>query len=514
MPGPTEVQLTKKQTISMLEAEWADVIVFAGSFGSAKTACASIWGISKMLQQPHQCLVLRATYRELDDTLRPEFENWLPMDAVSSFPRSAPYDCIFKNGGRFMFRHATEITKDLKGINAGSIIIDQGEDILEDTFLYLLGRLREKRGPRKVFITMNCNGHDWLWRLARKGATVIMAPETARITEDGPEYITKGGVYRKTFDVPLPNGNVHTVKVSLVEATASENPHLPDDFMARQLAFFDEAMVRRLVYLSWEESSGLVFSEFDPELHIIPDSFATPHGTYFGGMDHGLTAPTSFHLWNTFWDPRLPIPKGRSYKDHALRVIGSEYYVGGQAIPEHSRAIKYLIGDTVPDTQRLTVIYADPMIFDKQHQKDGIKFSEAEEYQQAGLKGKILLMPARARKSKPKLDALKQLLLIDEKRKHLVTNEPGAPLVYMRESCSALWAEIENLKVKNIAQIIRGVITEDKLIKSPVHALDDCCYAAMADVAPPKSGRKPYRELRDAYGLSETTQKGTTWMSG
>ncbi len=512
MPQATEVQLTQKQTIAMLEAEWADIVVFAGSFGSAKTSAACIWGIKEMLQSPHQCLVLRATYRELDDTLRPEFENWLPKDAVDHFPRSAPYDCVFKNGGRFMFRHATEVTKDLKGINAGSIIIDQGEDITEDAFLYLLGRLREKRGPRKVFITMNCNGHDWLWRLARKGATCVLQPELEPATATEPEFITRGGVYRKTHEVPLPNGTTHTVRVSLIEATAKENPYLPDDFMARQLAFFDKGMARRLVYLSWEESSGLVFHEFDPELHCIPHDFPVPDGTFYGGLDHGLSAPTSFHLWNTFWDPRVVSHRGLDWRKEALFVLGPEYYIGGAVIQEHARAIKYLIEENVPKSQAIVAVYSDPMIFDKIHQKEGTKFSEAEEYQRGGLRGKIFLTPARVRKIQPKIDALSALMHIEDSRKHLVTGKPGAPRLYMKD-CHALVAELENLKVKSVAQIIRGVLTEDKLVKSPVHSIDESCYAATAEVPPPKDARKSYKEMRDAYKFDPNESNRETWMA-
>lgn len=480
-----QVNLTPKQTMAFLEADWAKIVVIAGAFGSAKTAAMALWGITKMLQEPHQCLVLRPTYQQLNDAVRPEFEKWLPENSWAKFPSSPPYDCVMKNGGRFMFRHAEHGIVDLKGITAGNILIDQAEELSEETFMFLLGRLRENRGPRKLFLTMNPNGHDWLYRMCRKDAEVIVAPVEEVL--DGEKLITRGGIYRKVLEVRLPGGELHRINISLIEITALENPHVDMEFIATQFGLLDEKTRRRFVLLSWEEATGLVFHEFHPDIHVIPDDFKVPAGFFYGGLDHGDNSPTSFHVWNIFWNPRMVNTKDRYFD--ACRVVGPEYYMGFANVSDHAPEIKRMVDYYMPKAQAFYPIYCDPSIFEKVHQYDEKKFSESDLYQKYGLAGKVALRAARIRKAHPKFTALKQLLAASDNRQHLVSGKPGGPLVYFRESCHNLFAEIEALKLKDITSMIRGVITEDKLVKSPTHAIDDTCYAAMAEVFPPAHQR-------------------------
>ena len=118
---PVTTKLTRKQTWTFIEGEWADLIVVAGAFRGGKTAAAIMWLVAKMLEHPHTALVLRSKYQELDDIIRPELEKWLPAEELARpLKKQYPYDAHLKNGGRIMFRHLEKGMTDLRGVSAGS----------------------------------------------------------------------------------------------------------------------------------------------------------------------------------------------------------------------------------------------------------------------------------------------------------------------------------------------------------------------------------------------------------
>jgi len=488
-----QCNLTDKQSWLFVEAQWADLVVLAGSFRAGKTAAGLLWFIASQLQTPHRSLILRKKYQELDDIVRPEVEKWLPSQEIKRFRRNYPYELELRSGGVLLFRHLEKGIQDLRGVSVGSIFLDQAEDIPEEDFLYLFSRLSDAEGPRKMVLTMNPNGHDYLWRLARRGADVILPAETITFEdEEGREFIFKGGVYRKTLPVHFPDGTTEEVKISLIEMTAFENPHIPKDFLARELAFFDEKLVRRFVYLSWEEATGLVFPDFDPEIHLLPEGFRLEvEGKWSGGLDHGISAPTAFYLWSTFWDPNKPSPWRDP--DDIIHTIGPEYYEANTTIYTNSIGIIDLVDTTAP-RQRVVPIYCDPSIFAPVHEIKGKRYSDSEEYQRCGLKGKYSLRPARTRKTDQKISALRELFQVKDNRKHLVTGITGGPRVYIKPECPRLVEEIESLRIRDIGiGIMRGTLTEDKFERSPMHGIDANCYNAMSGPKPgiPSTGQAP-----------------------
>ena len=506
------VTLTTKQAIAIAESEVADITVFAGSLGAAKTAGLIFWLAMRQSRAGHQALLVRPTYPEINDTLIPAFMEWFPRGAAK-VKQSPPPQARLSNGGKVYFRHVQNFAEDLKGMNVASIGIDQGENISQEAVNFLLGRLREvKPGlSRRMFVTINCNGHDHWWRLARKDAQVIIPPEI-KYFEDEPNcpFITKGGVYRKEIEVSV-RGDIKKVKIALIEATAEENPHLPDDFLARERAIWDEKTIRRLYYLSWEESASLVFSQFDRELHLIPDDFKAPKGYYTAGMDHGVISPTAFYLWNTFWDPDKRVTRDAT-KD-SIHIIGPEYYEANLTIREHTKEIKQQFILLIPfDRQNTLPIYADPTIFEPVREDDkGRNYSDSELYQLHGLTGRWALTPARTRRTGIKVSTLRELLLIDPTRKHLVTEKYGAPRLYSVASNTNLVDEIESLKTKDLKNLVSGVLTEDKFQKSNTHAIDANCYCAMsrplADMILKPEGAKDYIDLLKKRRASTMVRK-------
>jgi hypothetical protein len=499
---PVTTQLTRKQTWVFIEGAWADLIVVAGAFRGGKTAAAIIWLVAQMMEHPHTALVLRSKYQELDDIIRPELEKWLPEEELARpMKKQYPYDAHLKNGGRIMFRHLEKGMADLRGVSAGSILLDQAEDIPEDDFMYLFSRLSEPNSPRKMIITVNPNGHDYIWKLARKGSTTVLPPKMISFEDEEQEFVEEGGVYRKAIPVKLPDGSVEEAKVSLVEITGFENPHIPRDFLVRELAFFDEKTQRRLVYISWEESSALVFPDFDPEIHVVPADFPFPAGKWSGGMDHGVSAPTAFYLWNTF--------KRDGITEH---VVGPEYYESA-TIQAHAYAINDLCKEFTPSAQPICLVTCDPSIFEPVREHKGRMYGDVEEYRRAGLQGRVSLRPSRTKRSHSKITALRELMNIDRTRNHLIHGNLGAPRIYIREDCPSFIVEIENFKTKNLAAgIIRGVLTEDKFQNSPTHALDANFYNAVMDPQPPVEVSSQTSKLDKLFG-EPTGSARSAWVA-
>lgn len=477
-----QAKLTRKQSWVFAEAKWADLLVIAGSFRGGKTAAGVLWLVAEQLKMGHRSFALRKKYQELDDILRPEYEKWMPPQEIHKFPKNPPYDCNLRNGGVILFRHLEKGIQDLRGIEVGSILLDQGEDIPEEDFLYLFSRLSGK-GARKMVVTMNPNGHDYLWKLCRKDAEVVLEPKIVTFPDEpGKEFVEEGGVYRKVIRVRFPDGSTEEVKVSLVEITAFENPHIPRDFVARELAFFDEKLVRRFVYISWEEATGLVFPDFDPEIHVIPDDFPVPDGRWSGGLDHGVSAPTAFYLWNTFWNPWKSAPFADP--EDIYHVVGPEFYEPDSTVYASSISIRDLCDEFCPG-QAVIPIHADPSIFAPVHEYKGKRFSDQEEYSRCGVKGRYSLRPARTRKTDIKVTSLRERMVLSEARRHLVTGRTGAPRLYIRSGCPHWIEELQTLKTKDIgAAVMRGILTEDKFEKSPTHGIDANCYNAMFNPKP------------------------------
>ena len=76
----------------------------------------------------------------------------------------------FDNGSIIMFRHLEEINN-IQNINLGWFAIEQAEELeTDEEFFMLFGRLRRKNcGIQTGFIIANTKGHNWIWKLYKKG---------------------------------------------------------------------------------------------------------------------------------------------------------------------------------------------------------------------------------------------------------------------------------------------------------------------------------------------------------
>lgn len=163
------------------ERFWNDdsrFILFSGGLGCGKSMIMLLRVIYEcMSQDSNYFLVGRATYQEIHDVMIKEFFEICHPSWVKEY-RKTPHPTVILhtfNGGtsEIIFRNLDKMSKgELLGLNLGGFAIDQAEDISEEVFLTLKGRLRrfiKKRGDIKHRVFMTSNPKlSWLYRVFKQ----------------------------------------------------------------------------------------------------------------------------------------------------------------------------------------------------------------------------------------------------------------------------------------------------------------------------------------------------------
>jgi len=269
------------------------VIAFFGGIGNGKTFA----GIAKALMRvinpdnpPQLGMIARQTYPELrDSTQRTFFELCHLMGMLPEVHyeyRKQENRVKFLNGHEIIFRSLDDPAK-LLSINLGWFYIDQAEEVSEEVFLTLLGRLRAVSDPQ-CWITGNPLGHNWIWH---------------RFIHD-----------------PVP-GNI------IFNAKTEENIHnLPEGYVDSLKNNYNEIWINRYLYGSWDAFEGQIYPDFEPSIHVKNHFTVAPEWRRFIGIDHGRTNPTAV-LW------------GAVDQDDVLYIY-REHYEAGQDVDYHARAIQ------------------------------------------------------------------------------------------------------------------------------------------------------------------------------
>lgn len=423
---------------------------YGGGVGNGKSMSGIIKVYQHCMEQPgaffligrkHATDLRNSTLKDFLQMMR-GYGRWYEQAKTFKFP----------NGSEIIFSHLDELGS-LTNMNLSGFWIDQAEEIPEEAFDYLVGRCRRQKGltggnitERPKIITFNPNGHDWIWRRFHE-----------HLDADGHEL-----------------GNVEDYE--LVMATTLENrENLPEDYLKSILANPEEWKAR-FVDGSFDTKSGRIFDEFNPSVHVV-DDFAIPiEWQRFRAIDHGQTNPTAC-LWiavdfdNNLW-------------------VYREYYKPKATVSEHVRNIidrSLVMGQNGAEPEKYVYTVIDPSTHIKNREKDGHRFSVADEYSDAGIptiNGQNSVEAGIAR--------VREYLRIDENRPHpTVTNHlgevvMGAPRVYIFKSCNWLIKELPEYQWKPLKYSQIGMANNpEQPVKSFDHAVDAFRYAIMSrPVAP------------------------------
>lgn len=271
-------------------------------------------------------LVIRKEFVDLRDSTMQDWSNEIGR------PWDGDKNVKYENKSVLMFRHGQDLDS-LKNTNLGGALIIQAEEMTEEEFWFIVGRLRRKQGALKLRIEANYNGHNWIWKLWKKRDFKIPA------------------------GIPITAADFHLIETNTLE----NKDNLPPSYIA-SLEMLPEKLKKRNYLGSWDEAQGLVYDEFSVNRHIV-EPFEIPESWEKGFvLDHGFTNPTAV-LWYAidhdgviyFYDEHYEREKTPSY--HAERIKERGIFTG----------------------------YCDPSVFSKTQSKGNYQFSIADEYAEYGI---------------------------------------------------------------------------------------------------------------------------------
>lgn len=419
---------------------------YLGGFGNGKTLAGAIKTYNHCMQPDAFFLIGRRHATDLSDSTQRDFLNLFGRMGKFS-PKNASFK-FYKDGkplSEVIFRHLDDL-QSLTNMNLSGWWVDQAEEVSEDVIDFLIGRIRRPVKRREGFITANMDGHNYIWRRWLK-----------KIGKDGK---------------PLPNASDYY----LVTASTLANRHnLPEDYVKGLLAM-PSAYVKRFVEGSFDVFAGQIFDEFNPHIHILPQPFQIPNTwERFRAIDHGQNNPTACLWLAVDFDGNIYVYK--------------EYYQEKSVVSKHVKAINELSlirntnGELIQDLYAYTVI--DPSTHQKNKEKDGYRFSVADEYLDAGI-------PTIAAQNDviAGINRVKEYFKINPLRYHLFLKtddgEPlmGAPRLYIFPGCENLIEEIAQYKWKSYSGMALGNSERDDIKEAPVkrndHAVDALRYAIMS----------------------------------
>lgn len=240
--------------------------LLAGGFGTGKTTSLCLEVIYELLKFPNNYGLLgRKELPELKSTTLKELLDILPPELIYDHNKQDRYIKLINKSELYYMNldDARAAVNKITSLNLGFAAIDQLEEINEEVFLAIRGRLRRENSHRNFFATCNPAGHDWIYNRWKLNPT-------------------------KNYE--------------LFEATTLENIYLPEDYILDLLSY-PEKWIKRYVYCSWDDFEGLVYDEFTEALHTFDGDYEpNENDTHIHVLDYGFRNPTCILFAATDYD--------------------------------------------------------------------------------------------------------------------------------------------------------------------------------------------------------------------
>lgn len=282
---------------------------FGGAYANGKTTGLVMKCLGVAKDYPGaECLLARATYPKLNDTVRKVFMRWCPPHWIKKRPTQDDNTCYLVNGSSIMFRYISQKGKNKEdGTSTSNLLsatydwigVDQIEDpeITYKDFLDLLGRLRGSTvyrgddptmpdsGPRWFCWTANPS-HNWLFR-------EIVHPW---------HLWKRKGIYTEKL---LVDASTNLPLMELFEGDIYSNEeNLDGDYIRTQEAAYKGQMRDRYLLGKWAAFEGLVHPGYDRDRHMMTKDQMINHlldclernveVTVIEGYDFGMAVPSCY----------------------------------------------------------------------------------------------------------------------------------------------------------------------------------------------------------------------------
>lgn len=237
----------------------APSLLWSGAFGGGKSRllCEKVLFLAERYPK-NRLGVFRKTYTSLrETTMATFFDEVCPSDHVATWNKSE-HRLTLKNGSVVLFEGLDKSSR-IASMNLGGAGIDQCEEITEDDWRMVEGRLRHQApSVRQVVGACNPAAPDhWLYKL---------------------------------FFETKPEGH------EVYHANTLDNPYLPEDYKDR-LKLFRGIYYDRYVLGKWVGMSGQVWPVWDPQVHVVEPFEVPKDWRRFRVVDFGYTNPLVVQWW-------------------------------------------------------------------------------------------------------------------------------------------------------------------------------------------------------------------------
>jgi PBSX family phage terminase large subunit len=297
----------------------AEFVCIKGTWGCGKSLAMIISACQECEKYPNNLyLLVRKEYIDLKNSTMKDWDD----EFGDRYP-IVGNEARFPNGSTLIFAHGDDLNS-FKNINLGGAGMIQAEEMSEEDFWFLKGRLRRKEGTRQLRLECNFDGKNYIYKLFNEQKLGHL-------------------ITTNTFD---------------------NERNLPSDYILG-LKKLPKKMQERHLYGSDDDMEGLVWDEFSQSTSVVDPFYIPEDWDKRIAIDYGYTNPTAV-LWGaTDWD-------GNTY-------IFDEHYEANKPISYHADKIKER------KYQNIKQRVIDPSTFSKTQHKDSGVFSIADEYLANGI---------------------------------------------------------------------------------------------------------------------------------
>lgn len=451
---------------------------FSGGFNNGKTFGGILKALTLLTTFPnYRYLIARQTFSDLKSTTMQSFFKTCPPELIESQNWQDGLT-TFKNKSMVFWKHLDKADeKSLRGFEPNSILIDQAEEIEEQVYDVLDGRVgrwdgavvpeslkkqfpywpKDQQGKDVApsYIQLLCNPDTQFHFIFRKYHPDSMERRENYFFVEGEWDSSLGS--KETYEEALKKGEEYVAK-----------------YVKGQWGL-SNAQIHRL-------SSSSLLEPTDGLLDKIRKK-----GNLFRVLDHGDSSPTCC-LWFAVLD--------------GCYICYREYYVPNQVISFHRQSIYDLSG-----TERYSSNYADPQIFKKTAQKQGGFYSVADEYLSKDIEGPQLAWIPADNNEFATRNRINELLKVRADQKHPVTGEFGAPRIYFikrtvdyQNGCFFAINELQSQRRELIGYVDgRAVYSDDRAKSIADHAYDPTRYFVAMHGSPLSVPKKQAKEHTFAW---------------
>lgn len=399
-------------------------IAYIGGIGSGKSLIGCITVLHWAILYPGDYLISRQFMPELKDTTYRTFLDICPPSLIIENRVAEMRIQIKTPSGKpswVIFRQLEEPEK-LRSLNLSGFYIDEANQVSEEAFMLLQGRLRG-HGIKKGILTTNPKGHDWMYRW-----------------------------FFQQDHIKNPEAKKH---FHLIKAPSTENIHLPEDYLPSVMASWDEARIKREIEGSFDAFEGMVYSDFRRDIHVVRPFKIPDNWERHIRIDHGYRNPAA-----VLFCAISPDGEAYFYKELYVREWLIKEIIKGNKKEEKVGLVGFIQGTSSFRTAKI-----DPSTKARRGQSGESDFDEYRRHWPESLP------PLQLAKNDVQLgiDRVKSYLKPDSKT--------HKPLLYIFETCRNLLEEITTYRYPDLKPNQAGLkAEEEKPIKVDDHALDALRY--------------------------------------